>query len=538
VKSIWHLVRKDLLRLRIAVILLSLLGVVKIAFYGAIVGQLRPPDLEWINRLQSGPELLLRTLTEPLITYLLVGWLIFEDSPLEQDAHWVTRPISGLQLFVAKAVGAVVMFVVLPLAINLAWWAFCGFDARDTAVATGELVTLRALLVSIGLLLASLTGAYPRFVLWSLAGLGAFAAMLIIVLYFGGPASGLFGLLISRLMAWSLGGSGVALFVSAHQFATRRYKRSLAVLAIGTAAVVALGASWHWDVTIAGGRVLAEGDGLAERLTLKLDPLARDEHENGGQFARMNLEMVGIPANRVVSQIRADGQWKVDGVNVWNSRTRTDASGLRLQGLRRLLGPSTALPSAGTAMLSMPMPLRVARAAARKPLAFHANVDLDLFEGKVVAEVPLQKSDGGFTRRTAGVWYVSVGATTWKQRTNGRVSPGGSPDRAVSLLFCEQSVSGLAPLTLVRPSISYYALVNRATGQSILSDQGHSGPVANATLNQDQVICWQLYFPIGAASIKLEEWALVVIRLDEGETVKRTLDIDSVQLAGNPNVGA
>jgi hypothetical protein len=80
--------------------------------------------------------------------------------------------------------------------------------------------------------------------------------------------------------------------------------------------------------------------------------------------------------------------------------------------------------------------------------------------------------------------------------------------------------------------------VNRATGQSILSDQGHSGPVANATLNQDQVICWQLYFPIGAASIKLEEWALVVIRLDEGETVKRTLDIDSVQLAGNPNVGA
>jgi hypothetical protein len=62
--------------------------------------------------------------------------------------------------------------------------------------------------------------------------------------------------------------------------------------------------------------------------------------------------------------------------------------------------------------------------------------------------------------------------------------------------------------------------------------------LANATLNQDQVICWQLYFPIGTASIKLEEWALVVIRLDEGETVKRTLDIDSVQLAGNPNVGA
>jgi hypothetical protein len=537
VKSIWHLVKKDLLRLRIAVILLSLLGVAKIALYGAIVGQFRPPDLDWINRLQSGPELLLRTLTEPLITYLLLGWLVFEDSPLEQDAHWVTRPISGLQLFGAKAISAVVMFVALPLVINLAWWTVCGFDARDTSLAAGELLALRALLVSIGFLFASLTGAYPRFILWSLAGLGAFAALLIIVVYFGGTASGLFGLLISRLMAWSLGGSVVALLISAHQFATRRFNRSLAFVAIGTVVVAALGAAWHWDVTIAGVRASAKSDRMAERLTLKLDPLARERRDNGGHFAEMNLALEEIPANRVVTQIRADGQWRVDGANVWSSRTKAEALGLRLQNIRRLIGPPTALPSSGTVPLSMPIPPKVANAGARRPLAFHADVELALYKGTVVAKVQLQQGEGAIAWRTAGIWNLSVSATTWKQPANDPHSPSGAPDRAVSLLFCEQSVGGLAPLTLVRPSFTYYALVNRTTGEAIVSDQGHSGPMASATLNQDQVICWQLYFSIGAAAIKLEEWDLVVIRLDEGETLKRTLDIESIQLAGNPNVG-
>src|SRR5260221_717099 len=77
----WHLVKKDVRQLRLAVALLAVLTLAKFVFYAFVGGRFGPPNLEWLNRLQSGPEVLLSVFAEPFIAYFLVGALVFQDSP-------------------------------------------------------------------------------------------------------------------------------------------------------------------------------------------------------------------------------------------------------------------------------------------------------------------------------------------------------------------------------------------------------------------------------------------------------------------------
>jgi len=89
---LWHLIKKDLHRLRLPLALFSLLIFGKIIFYAAIGGLFQAPDLAWLNRLQNVPELLLRALAEPLAVYFLAGWLVFEDSPVEKEPTGLPGP--------------------------------------------------------------------------------------------------------------------------------------------------------------------------------------------------------------------------------------------------------------------------------------------------------------------------------------------------------------------------------------------------------------------------------------------------------------
>jgi hypothetical protein len=524
---IWHLVKKDLRRLCPGVALLSLLIVGQILLYAAIAGLFRAPDVEWLNRLQEGPELLLRGLTVPLITYVLVGRLVFEDSPVEKDAHWITRPISGLQMFTAKWVGACLMFVLLPLALNVPWWLACGLDWPAVARASAEQAALNSILVALGLMCAALTGGFPRFVLWSLVGLGAFATLQIVAVYLGADRP---ELLVSRLIVWSAGGAVVALGIAGYQFATRYLRNSLAFSLAGALAIGALGAGWRWNLTNGGWWQLAPGDREAERLTMTVDDGASYRRLATEHRAEVTLGVASLPARRVIIQIIADGEWAFGRTNVWHSRAQVDATALRVETLRRVLLPEAKPQEPGRLRLSMPFPERFAQRAAHEPLAFKAKVFFDLYQGTRVANLPLRPTGEPRFGQSFAIWDLSSGPQG-ENRSGSSASARVPAHYVVSIVLAERSLAGLLPFAVAQIPDTYYALVNRRTGEFFLIDWAHSGPLALATLSQVQSGFWHLVFPIGPAPVKPEELDLAVVRLRKGELISRDLDIDPVRFA-------
>ena len=129
----WHIIAKDLSRMRLAILAWLGLMALKILFYASVSGVFGSPSLPWLIRLGRGPEVPIRGCIEPIIAFVFVGWMVFEDSLAGTDAFWVTRPISGARLLAAKTLGAALLFVLLPVAINVPWWLSCGFGAVQIA---------------------------------------------------------------------------------------------------------------------------------------------------------------------------------------------------------------------------------------------------------------------------------------------------------------------------------------------------------------------------------------------------------------------
>src|SRR2546423_379720 len=121
----WHIIAKDLRRLRVPLAIWVLLMLAEHVFYALIGGMWTAPNLEWLNRIQGGSELWLRIFLLPMFAYFLIGALLYEDPLVATDPFWITRPISGRQLMTAKITGALLFFLVLPLVIKAAWWWAC-----------------------------------------------------------------------------------------------------------------------------------------------------------------------------------------------------------------------------------------------------------------------------------------------------------------------------------------------------------------------------------------------------------------------------
>ena len=75
----WHVIAKDLSRMRLAILAWVGLMALKILFYASVSGVFGSPSLPWLIRLGEGPETMIRGCTEPLIAFVLVGWMVFED---------------------------------------------------------------------------------------------------------------------------------------------------------------------------------------------------------------------------------------------------------------------------------------------------------------------------------------------------------------------------------------------------------------------------------------------------------------------------
>ena len=104
---------------------------------------------------------------------VLVAWLVQADAPRRAQVFWRTRPISGVQLLVAKALTAAMLFYVGPVLLALPWWLFNGVPAADVAWSALEMLLVHGAAFTPVFLIAALVDTTGRAVLWSLVQYGA-----------------------------------------------------------------------------------------------------------------------------------------------------------------------------------------------------------------------------------------------------------------------------------------------------------------------------------------------------------------------------
>ena len=161
----WHIIKKDLFQLRLPALLLVAILAGQVSISSLLLSD-RSVDLNWFY--QMGTFFNLLVAVGLVVTYILVGILILDDSLTGTTMFWLTRPIAGGRLLGAKMVVALLVFGVLPLLIWLPWWLHCGFGIRDIVVASGYVLGLQALAVFPAFVLASLVDQLGRFLLLSL----------------------------------------------------------------------------------------------------------------------------------------------------------------------------------------------------------------------------------------------------------------------------------------------------------------------------------------------------------------------------------
>jgi len=151
-KMIWHLVKKDL----------RAIWPLWLAWLGFIAVRI-PLLLYYLNSAGEKALALMSLvcacalLADSLLVVSLVRSLVHEDALAGDKSFWVTRPITGVQLLVAKLASSLLVCVVSPLVLLLPTWFWFGFDE----VEIGHVLTYHCLvnsgLVAVALLFAVVT---------------------------------------------------------------------------------------------------------------------------------------------------------------------------------------------------------------------------------------------------------------------------------------------------------------------------------------------------------------------------------------------
>lgn len=273
-KLTWHIVLKDLCRLRWALVMLLALTAAKL---GIGVLALRGSTTAWNFALGGGLILAM----ELMLRYMLVASFVLGDSLVDVGTDWQTRPISGGRLLVAKLMGLILALVILPLVLLVPWWLHCDFGTEDIAFALREYIGWQVVLLLLGLPIAATTGGYARFLLWT--------AMLVLGgMVFGMDALGKEGgvtpqLGQTRLWLGATLGVILAITVTVRQFCGRSTRLNRQIMSFGALGGAALVAFWPW--------VLMDAQGIVDKPRV-----------DGITAVPERLEMASTPATAAPSQ--------------------------------------------------------------------------------------------------------------------------------------------------------------------------------------------------------------------------------------------
>ncbi len=468
----WHIVKKDLRALRWPLVIWTLLIVAKLSLGVALLTADGTEGSEWFIRVDMFSKLMAGL---EGVSFVLVAALIHEDLLVGTTAFWLTRPISGARLLRAKLLGIALVFWVLPVLVTLPWWLGCNFGPREIAWAAAETVAIQTILALVGLLWAVVTDGYARFLMWTLL-------MLIAIPSIGG----LIGLHLTKTdavvttgVATSRIGVILALAVASiatvvvHQFLTRRFWRSIALIGATVGLIIMTALWWPWDLKIQAkwqayqeNRIEANWPeatapaGLT--LTLGNAELARWPGARADRPAqlRVNYQVQGLPGSQALVPYVANFslRWPDGASEEGWSWVRPEQSITRLVTYRVLNQAPAGKWSRDDSRATQTIPAAVATRLQAASAAFSLKVRYGVMEVESATSVPLQPGsramNGFLGERMTHVEKVGEQLEVTFVRH--------SPALFIDILSGMQNYVLGVSQAMARRQLSQYLLVNRA----------------------------------------------------------------------------
>jgi hypothetical protein len=298
----WHIIKKDLVRLRLPVLLWVFILASEVYVSNSMLS-IRSVDFNWFYQMDIFVNLLFGV--GLVVTYILVAMLVLDDPLTGTNMFWITRPIAGVRLLCAKVMTALLVFGLLPLLVWLPWWLYCSFGLGAIGRASGTILSVQVLVMVLAFTMAALVDQISRFLLFSIVMV--FAGLVITLDRFS-HTEVLSDLNQSRLVL-ALGTlviSGV--LVTGWQYRTRRIvSASITMIAAVVVAVVIL---FAWPLNVTEIRPEKEQAVGTERITATIADI-----DSGGwvgkplaesTYITISLRFMGVPNDLDLSGGLAD----------------------------------------------------------------------------------------------------------------------------------------------------------------------------------------------------------------------------------------
>ena len=247
-RLVWHIVRKDMRRLALPMVAWLVLIVVP-----ALAFRLTSPTVEGhvassISTLVGGASIWIRLVVaiQLLIGYVLAGALVMEDSIVETNGFWLTRPIGKARLLAAKLFAAIILFIVAPVVALAPIWFASGFSVLEVWSAGCEFAKVQGTVTLLALAVASLARNLAQVLLYTVAfGVANFLCLWLTGPFFRDVAM---PVRLSRYSVTLVIELLVLGWILAQQFLTRRTARGWITAALAFVACLGVNAAWPWDV--------------------------------------------------------------------------------------------------------------------------------------------------------------------------------------------------------------------------------------------------------------------------------------------------
>jgi hypothetical protein len=249
--ALWHILRKDLRRLRWPLIAWVVVAIGRLivattgaaAAFGDVGVQLAMGNLS-----------VLVAVIDLLMLALLVSWLVHDEPLVGVDAFWLTRPIDPQRLMAAKLVFAAVFLVGAPTVGKSIAVAGIAGGFHDAVRAAPGLALAQALWVLPLLTIAVLTPSLMRFLLVIVGSVAAVVGLISGFMTFvllstsdealDGALSPLVDPTGAIVGTWLL--TATALGVILYQYRHRRLGRAVVLGAAGLFATAVIASAWPW----------------------------------------------------------------------------------------------------------------------------------------------------------------------------------------------------------------------------------------------------------------------------------------------------
>lgn len=164
----WQIIRKDLARLILPLSLWVLFVVGTTVGFGLWLAPEGTGEISnWIEGVNGGG--IAMVLLQSTVGTLLAAVMLLEDRPGGATAFWLTRPMSGTRMLVAKILGGVFGIAVIPAMALALCWVGLGFSLRETIWAAVEHLVWQTVLVVPALAVMAQGGGLGRFALVAMA---------------------------------------------------------------------------------------------------------------------------------------------------------------------------------------------------------------------------------------------------------------------------------------------------------------------------------------------------------------------------------